>query len=140
MRFPVEDLKITEIRHKQSAFGLDLELALAPFHLNLEDDAPVETRVSLDGITLPSSDPAALAGQGWDVPVNPAEGYVDGSVYIEHAHHPVDLHHIAVGTRTGDHVPVTLSMRMVFSFEGLGDYEDADWQVTIDLPVAAITG
>lgn len=28
MRFPVEDLKITEIRHKQSAFGLDLELAL----------------------------------------------------------------------------------------------------------------
>ena len=65
-----------------------LEVLLAPFVLG---DQLVDTSIRLDHFELPSLQLGELVGKTFTFPSNPAQGYIDGSIYLANAHHPVDV-------------------------------------------------
>jgi hypothetical protein len=50
-------------------------------------------------------------------------------VYVQHAHHPVDVTWIRFGNADGDAVELDLDLLFVFEFEGLDDYRNTSWTV-----------
>jgi hypothetical protein len=56
--------------------------------------------------------------------MNPKPGYIDGSVYIGHAHHPVDVTSIRFGAVGGNSVEAEFEMHFLFECEGLDDYQN----------------
>lgn len=53
-------------------------------------------------------------------PVNPEDGYIDGSVYFFAAHSPVDITEIKFGESTNGKLPMTLESSWVLEFELTG--------------------
>jgi hypothetical protein len=94
---------------------------LEPFRL---EDLDVSTAIIFERLTLPTTELRDLARVRVTFPVNPEAGYVDGSVYIEHAHHPADLTEIEFGEHDGATIAARLSLNLLFSFEGLMDFAD----------------
>jgi hypothetical protein len=92
--FPVEKLKALPGRLFAEALGLSIEVPLEPFTL---DEEIVETKICLGDVGLPATDIAKLVGQSFLFPASPKPGYIDGSVYIRGAHHPVDVRSIRFG-------------------------------------------
>jgi hypothetical protein len=122
--FPVEKLKPLLGRLLAEPVGLSIEIPLAPFTI---DGEVVETSISLGGVSLPTPDVLKLSGQTFSFPVNPKPGYIDGSVYVQHAHLPVDVTSIRFGNADNDAVEVELDLLFVFEFEGLDDYRNTSW-------------
>lgn len=113
-----------------TAFGGSIDIPLSPFML--PGHGRVETNLRLDGIALPARDPSALAGRDFAFPRNPAPGFIDGSIYIGGAHHPVDVTRISFRRAAGDMLRAYFDTMLIFSFEGLaadggGNYSDARW-------------
>ena len=105
--FPVENLKPLPGRLVAEPVGLSIEIPLAPFTI---DGEVVETSIFLGGVSLPTLDVLKLTGQTFSFPVNPKPGYIDGSVYVQHAHHPVDVNSIRFGNADGDSVEMELDL------------------------------
>ena len=82
-----------------------------------------ETSIRLDGIDFPSTSLDQLERKIFVFPTNPEPGYIDGSVYIEHAHHPADVTRIEFGDVSAGVAQATIDARFVLSFEGLQNYE-----------------
>ena len=102
-----------------------IEVPIEPFQF---EDKPLETRLRLDFIRLPLVERRQLGGLEVAFPVNPAEDAVDGSIYLGHAHNPVDLTRVAFGPLGAGRISATLELGFIFSFEsttGLDDYEMA---------------
>lgn len=132
--FPLDSLVPLEARLWGEDDEYSLEIPLAPFQL---DDLAVDTSIRLDGIDLPTGDFAELAGQTFEFPVNAEDGYIDGSVYIEHAHHPVDVTEISFGEVAGGNLRARCRARFLFSVEGLREYDDAECE--LEITIAATT-
>jgi len=131
----IRPLKAVLTRQPNSAtIVIDLE----PFEL---PNIAVESDIVLDGIALNEFDLEALEGQVLTFPVNPDNGYIDGSLYIEHAHHPVDVTKIEFDAPSGPTCLVSFTIRFLLSFEGLRDYdadedyEDFDLRLTTKLAI-----
>ncbi len=62
------------------------------------------------------------AGQAFNFPTNPNHGYIDGSVYIQHAHHPVDVTSIRYGREGGTAIESEIDLVFVLEFEGFSDW------------------
>ncbi|TOG55084.1 hypothetical protein CGI98_24375, partial [Vibrio parahaemolyticus] len=75
-----------------------------------------ETVISLDGINLPI-EPNELTGRTFTFPINPDDGYIDGSVYFFSAHSPVDITEIKFGESTNGKLPMILESSWVLEFE-----------------------
>jgi hypothetical protein len=109
---------------------ISLRVPIKPFHLALQDyDEPIEVQTSLElhCIDLPSSNLEELAEKTFCFPRNPEEGYIDGSIYIEHAHHPADVTRIKFGSMMEGQLPVEMDIELDFGFEGLGEYTKVAW-------------
>ena len=85
------------------------------------------------GVRLPAPDILVLAGQTFSFPVNPNQGYIDGSVYVQHAHHQVDVTSIRFGRADGNAVEMEIDLVFVFEFEGLSDYRNTPWALVNQL-------
>lgn len=88
-----------------------------------------DTKVSLDFIQLPSAEPLRLAGGDFRFPLNPTDGYIDGSVYIDGAHHPVDVTRIRFGQTNTRSISATLSTQLRLEFETLFDFRNTIWTI-----------
>lgn len=88
----------------------DVEIPLEPFEL---DGQRQEASVRLDFIRLPVSDWRDLEGREYRFPVNPEEGYIDGSVLLRGVHHPADATRIRFGRIEGR----TISAELEIAFE-----------------------
>ena len=119
--FPVEKLKLLPGRLFADSMGFDIEIPLSPFTL---DGEIVETAIYLDGVELPTSDLTMLAGQSFHFPVNPKQGYIDGSMYVLHAHQPIDVTSIRFGALADGAIEAEFEMLCGFEFEGLNDYKN----------------
>ncbi len=122
--FPVEKLQPLLGHLVADPVGLSIEIPLAPFTI---DEEVVETSIFLGGVNLPTADILKLAGQAFSFPANPKPGYFDGSVYVQHAHHPVDVTSIRFGRADGNTIEIELDLLFVFEFEGLDDYRNTPW-------------
>jgi hypothetical protein len=130
--FPVERFCPLQARLSGSVGDASLVLSFARFEL---DDQEIETSLHLDGISLPTHHWAHLVGREFLFPSNPADGYVDGSVYMGSAHHPVDVTSICFGVSADGHPEVTIVGLLVVEFEGLADYADTPLSLTSPLLV-----
>jgi hypothetical protein len=109
-----------------------IRIDLKPFEL---DGELVTTAFILDGVYLDEYGFSDLAGNEFEFPVNPDEGYIDGSIYLRHVHNPVDVTQIAFGEYRGDSIDATFTMRVLFEFEGSG-FRDMDCTVTTRLRIS----
>jgi hypothetical protein len=57
----------------------------------------VDTLVRLDGIRLDLHEPRVQAQRSHRFPINPQDGYIDGSVYLLHPHVPLDVTELSFG-------------------------------------------
>lgn len=139
MLFPVERLIVEKAEFESSDALLSIRIDLQAFeYFDGEKADTEETSVVLDRIDLNGSGAAALSGTTKTFPVNPEDGYIDGSIYIQSAHHPVDVHEIAFGEIAGDSLKARFSAKIVLSFEGLGDYDDTPWTFDLLIPTTVL--
>jgi hypothetical protein len=83
------------------------------------DEEIVDTKLWFDRILL--SEPLQnYVGKTVNFPVNPTEGYIDGSTYMRGAHNPVDISVIKFLKIDNKILTVELTMDFVFEFEGIG--------------------
>lgn len=80
----------------------------------LDDASQRRTVVLLDFIRVGLVDWRDLPGRSFEFPINPVEGYVDGSVYFNATHQYADLTHLTFGKLTGTSMQATV--RIVFQF------------------------
>ncbi|MFN3165431.1 MAG: hypothetical protein ACE37H_00035 [Phycisphaeraceae bacterium] len=104
-RFPVEKRRPQIATLSGTADHASIRIPLAPFDL---DDQSIETVLVLEQIRLPTVDRSRLCGRSFDFPSNPQAGYIDGSIYIDHAHHPVDVSSIHFHSNRVQHITVEI--------------------------------
>ena len=129
--FPTSELQPLQACLFTGGFGdICLEVEFSPFDLMLTNSEGstslrFDTALRADGIELPSLDPNVLAGQVFEFPVNPEQGFIDASVYFANVHNPVDITRLVFGERT-----VSITSRWLMSFEGTG-YDDFDFEFSV---------
>ena len=121
-KFPISLLRPVKAVLSGVAGNASMEIGLHSFELNGET---VGTSIRLDKIAIPNITLASLAGLSFRFPVNPEPGYIDGSIYIDHVHHPVDVHQLSCTDTT-----ISVSGMLVFEHEGLDDYENTPFSLT----------
>jgi len=120
--FPVKKLKPLPASLIARGSGCAIKIPLEPFNL---DGKTIETSIQLEDVSISAANLRDLAGHTFEFPRNPEPGYIDGSIYIVHAHHPVDVTSIRFCDMRGDYIEAEFEMTFVFEFEGLDDYRDA---------------
>ena len=94
----------------------NIEIPIAEFIL---DEKTVETSLRLDFIRLPNKLESYI-GEKIMFPINPIEGYIDGSIYLRDAHNPVDVSEIHFMKLENNKLFVQMTINFVFDFEGIG--------------------
>lgn len=139
--FPLELLVPQTGTLEFNDFGGSLDIPLEPFELPYW--GKVETRLLIDCLPLAKEELAGLPGRrlrfkaGGSDPEAP-----EGSVYIGHAHHPVDLLSIRFEQGAGGLLQVQISLLLAFDFEGLSagddcEYADTAWEIGVTLVAPA---
>lgn len=116
-RFPIERLVPRSAEITRRADKYRIAITTQPFELDGETE---EREIILEDVTLPSNTVADLPGQTLRFPINPNDGFIDGSIYLRHAHNPVDVTSISFGERHGELIDTEFEMQFVFEFEGIG--------------------
>lgn len=83
------------------------------------DGEIISTSVDLYAIELPEPLQNYL-GKTIEFPVNPDLGYIDGSIYLRHAHNPVDVTKIRFLRFENDSLELELTMKFDFEYEDIG--------------------
>jgi hypothetical protein len=130
-KFPAEKLIPAKAFVSKRGERFDIGIALQPFEL---DGETVETDFRLDGVRLPETGPSTWAGQSYTFPVNPEEGYIDGSIYLRCSHNPTDVTKISFGSVHGDVIDAEFAITLVFEFEGIG-FENTAVRITVPVDI-----
>ncbi|BFO67738.1 hypothetical protein [Chryseobacterium sp. KCF3-3] len=97
------------------------------------DNSIVDTAIELDFVPLPEP-LSAYIGKSVVFPVNPEEGYADGSVYVRSSHNPVDLIRLSFLNAEDGMLMVEASMKFDFEYEGIG-FENEELVIRIALEI-----
>ena len=92
----------------------------------------VSTQIRLDFIEVPAEDLSGLANRAFQFPINPADGYIDGSIYLCGSHNPVDVTAIEFGPAGVHSISATFVATFDFQFE-LRDVLNFDLTFAADL-------
>jgi hypothetical protein len=102
-----------------------------------DNDAHRRTDVRLEFIRVGLASWRDLPGRRFDFPVNPAAGYVDGSVYFDGAHQYADLTRLRFGTLVGSKLATDLSITFnMYPNSALPDLPanfTVDWHLPLDV-------
>ena len=93
-----------------------IELPIAAF---IFEQRTVETKIDLTRIILPKSLSECI-GENISFPINPTEGYVDGSIYLAERHNPVDVYEITFISQADNLLELEMKMIFNFEYEGTG--------------------
>jgi hypothetical protein len=109
----------------------DIEIPIEPF---VYRGKLVKTEVRLDFIKIKVAW-RELAEREFQFPVNPEEGFIDGSVYLGGAHNPADVTRIKFGKLTDKTMSAEVDIRFDFEFEGVDEIDNPDfkWNVILEL-------
>ena len=83
------------------------------------DDEIVDTSIRLDGIQL-SESLSSCTGKSIKFPINPVEGYIDGSIYLRNCHNPVDVTEINFLKLENQKLILEMKMNFDFEYESIG--------------------
>lgn len=134
MKFPTHLLR----PHYAVLLGLPDDASLTiPLHSFKwhEDYDEEETEIRLDSIRLPSLQPEDLIGRTFRFPLNDAAAtrttpYINGSIYLDNVHHPIDVESLTFQANADGSVSVTIKGVYRFECEGLEDYVDTPFTLT----------
>ena len=110
----------------------DINLPIRPFEFEGEVQ---DTLVCLSRIRFDVSDWRKLPRSEFRFPINPTQGYIDGSMYLGDAHNPVDVTRIRFGRLDGNVLEAELDIQFDFTYEGpshLGK-PNYTWNVVLEL-------
>lgn len=115
----------------------DIDLPIRPFDYH---GVMQETLVCLCRIRFDVSDWRRLANCEFRFPVNPTDGYVDGSIYLGDAHNPADVTRIHFGHSDGDILEAEIDIQFDFTYEGLSELGKPKykWKVALQLDPDAL--
>lgn len=108
--------------HKGPLQQAAIHIPLQPFALGSER---VETSIRLDGIALDLSDLRNHENRSYPFPVNPQDGYIDGSLYLQGRHVPVDVTELSFGALAPHGLPTRLVGTVAFAAAGIHHWRDA---------------
>jgi hypothetical protein len=114
---------------------VSIDILMLPFLWNQEI---VNTSIRLDGIDLPSNMLRDLAGKSFEFPINPNEGYIDGSIYLEYTHHPVDVTSLHFSKSRDGGLKLIVKGVYVFDFEGLDDLGKIPFTLAVPVSSSAV--
>ncbi|BDI30025.1 hypothetical protein CCAX7_20760 [Capsulimonas corticalis] len=109
----------------------NIEIPIVPFEL---DDERVKTSIRLDWIDFGDKTITELTNTAFIFPVNPEEGYIEGSIYLRSAHNPVDVTRIDFDNLTDNILAAALDMRILFEFEDIG-FKNIDYTLNARLRI-----
>lgn len=110
-----------------------ITIALRPFEL---EGRSIDTFIRLDGIRLDLNEPRSQARRSHRFPVNPQDGYIDGSVYLLHRHVPLDVTELSFGTPDEWTLPARMTGMLVFTAAGIAAWNDTPLELdfALELP------
>jgi hypothetical protein len=77
-----------------------------------------QTSFQLDWIKLNIHSFQDLENKTFTFPINPAEGYIDGSIYLFDVHNMIDSNSITFGKFKNQKIPIKTVLRIDFELEG----------------------
>jgi hypothetical protein len=83
------------------------------------DDEIIEASIRLDEIQLPESLSSCIE-KTIKFPINPVEGYIDGSIYLRNCHNPVDVTEINFLKLENQKITLVMKMNFDFEYESIG--------------------
>jgi len=104
-----------------------------PFDINgpqLQFENPI--RSDRADLKILSTNPVKLKNKTFNFPINPKNGYIDASIYFANVHNPIDISKMEFGIFDGEKIPLKITSKWLFSFEGTG-FEDFDF--VFDVPL-----
>jgi hypothetical protein len=107
-------------------------ILMTPFLL---DQEIIDTSICLDGVDLPSNILKELSDNTFEFPVNPTDGYIDGSIYLQGKHHPVDVSSLVFSKSRDGNLKLIVKGIYVLEFEGLDKLENTPF--TLATPVSS---
>jgi hypothetical protein len=83
------------------------------------DEQVTETSIRLENIAL-TGDIKNLINKSINFPLNPKEGYIDGSIYLRNCHNPVDVSQIEFLKISDDYIATKITADFIFDYENIG--------------------
>lgn len=117
----MEDFSAKELKARHAILSgmpgdVSITILMRPF---LRHQEIVDTSIRLDAIDLPSNRLGDLAGKSFEFPTNPDEGYIDGSIYLDNKHHPVDVTSLNFSKSRDGLLTLVVKGVYVFDLEGV---------------------
>ena len=112
-----------------------LQILLVPF---LRDAKLVDTSIHLDTIRIPTTALAELVGKTFKFPVNPDDGYIDGSIYLDSMHQPVDVTTMAFHLGRNRNVSVVLKGVYNFYLGECGEVEKVPFAFGVEVATCGV--
>ena len=110
--------------NKQQGWPLTLFLSITLDLKALEFQGETEkTCIQLDFIEVDFRSFSDIENKAFEFPVNPEDGYIDGSVYLDGQHIPVDVNRIKFLSFDGNDIQAEFSGKVLFGYCG---YQDSD--------------
>ncbi len=128
--FSVEKLTFLkgELTYDAEDNSYGMYLPVAKFTL---DDKVINTDIAFVSFEL-DNDLLSYIGKSVSFPVNPEEGYVDGSMLLRDAHNPVDIHQITFVNIEDNVITVELDAEFLFEYEDIG-FKNERRKLLVDL-------
>ena len=126
------DATIFENKHTKIPKTLFFKIYV-PFEAFEIDGETEETGFRLDFIRMEIKSLRDLENKTYEFPVNPEEGYIDGSMYLFNAHNPVDVTRRAFGKISHGAITATLTYMIVFEFEQTGYSNVNETELTVSV-------
>lgn len=116
------DFSVTKWEFLQGEFNQEEEnyySIILPVSKFVLEEEIVSTSVQLYAIELPETLPSYI-GKTVSFQINPNDGFIDGSVYLQNAHNPVDVSEIKFLKIEKNIIELELTMKFDFEYEGIG--------------------
>jgi hypothetical protein len=124
-QFPLSLIQPNRCVLTEQTGASSIVVCLLPFVFN---SIVVETSIELTNVAIPSISVLELQGRSFDLPVNSASGYIDGSIYLDGAHRPVDVTKLSFTIAS-----VELVGMFIFEFEGLANYRNTAFELIVPI-------
>lgn len=95
----------------ETTLFLKIEINIRPFqYKGITED----TSVVLDFVRIPFKSYRDLENRAFTFPLNPEDGYIDGSLYVQNMHNPFDVSQIKFGNADNKSIEVDVSGKLNF--------------------------
>lgn len=131
--FPVHLLKPAFARYWPFHGPTQRAAIHVPLHPFMLESEVVETCIRLDCIALDLSNLQTLENRSHHFPVTPEDGYIDGSLYLQGRHVPVDATLLSFGALAPDGLVARLMGTIAFAAAGLHAWHDVPLELSFVL-------